>query len=853
MLWQSLFSQSKHLSSQFRAAACVAVAVLVFAVCFGKTSGQSQGSRITGRVAAVTDGRREALAGVPLTLSGELLRGQTREAVSDETGNYEFTDLIAGDYILTIELQGFEKYSQKVSVQIAAAVPLNIFLKPIGVSESVTVTADPDAVRRTESSLPSEITTPTLRNAPLVNERFQDALPLIPGVVRAPDGTLAIKGTRASQSGLLVSSLNVTDPVTGNSAINLPLEAVESIQVYANPYSAEFGRFTGAVTSVETRAGTNKFQYLITNVIVRPRLRGGKIYGVGAATPRVAVGGPIIKDKLFFFQTFEYRFIRTGVPSLPAAERDTKFESFDSFTRLDYNINGRNRLAASFSIFPQKLDFFSLNTFNPRETTPNLHQRGFFFALNEQAVFNSGALLQSNFSVKQFDADIFGNSGEPYRIAPERNFGGFFNRQGRKSRRYELLEIYNLPTQQLRGQHALRLGLNFSHTRFQGTDVSAPVRIMRTDGTTSELVSFVGDGRLARSSNELALFAQDKWSVNNRLTLDLGVRFDRDSIGGNNTIAPRVGFVVLPFADARTILRGGIGLFYDKIPLGVGAFERQQNYVVTNFGTDGATPLGAPRVFRNVVEGSRFLNPRSVAGNLQVDRELTNRILLRVGYAERRTSRDFILEPTLGANGDSRLLLSNKGRSRYRELEVTTQFQMQERRNLNLSYVRSSASGDLNDFDSYFGNRRNPILRRNEFAPLPFDAPHRLLFSGDIGLPYDLTLYPVVDWRSGFPFSSVDENQNFVGERNRGGRFPQFFSLDLQVSKGLQIPVPAMRVVPAAYRGKKIGVRIGFKIFNLTNNFNPRDVQNNIASPNFGTFYNSVGRTFRAKFEFVNF
>ncbi|MBA2339654.1 MAG: TonB-dependent receptor, partial [Pyrinomonadaceae bacterium] len=437
--------------------------------------------------------------------------------------------------------------------------------------------------------------------------------------------------------------------------------------------------------------------------------------------------------------------------------------------------------------------------------------------------------------------------------APERNFGGFFNRQHRESRRYELLEIYNLPAQQFRGQHTLRLGVNFSRTAFQGTDTSDPVRILRRDATTSQLIAFSADGRLDRNSNELALFAQDKWNVNNRLTLDLGVRFDRDSIGSNNNIAPRAGFVVLPFANARTIVRGGIGLFYDKIPLGVGAFEQRQNLVVTDFQPDGATPLGAPRLFRNAVENGRFRNPRSIAGNIQIDRELTKRILLRLGYSERRTIRDFIVEQILTANNENLLLLSNKGRSRYREFEITTQFQLQERRNLNLSYVRSRASGDLNDFDSYFGNARNPVIRPNEFSLLPFDAPHRLLFTGDIGLPYDLTLYPVVDWRSGFPYSIIDENRNFVGGRNRGGRFPQFFSLDLQVSKGLQIPVPSFKVVPAAYRGKKVGVRIGFKIFNLTNNFNPRDVQNNLASPNFGTFYNSPGRTFRAKFEFVNF
>ncbi len=101
--------------------------------------------------------------------------------------------------------------------------------------------------------------------------------------------------------------------------------------------------------------------------------------------------------------------------------------------------------------------------------------------------------------------------------------------------------------------------------------------------------------------------------------------------------------------------------------------------------------------------------------------------------------------------------------------------------------------------------------------------------------------------------SLLDETQNYVSERNRGGRFPRFFGLDLQVTKGVTIPVPRLSQIPARFRGKKYRGRIGVKMFNITGSWNPRDVQNNLASPDFGTFYNSVGRSFRAKFEFVKF
>ena len=186
------------------------------------------------------------------------------------------------------------------------------------------------------------------------------------------------------------------------------------------------------------------------------------------------------------------------MPSLEALEehqRDIKRESFDSFTRLDYVVNQNNRLTGSFSIFPQKFDYFNLNTFNPSDTTANFHQRGWFVALNEQATFESGALLQSSFSVKQFDGDIFGNSGAPYEITPDRNFGGWFNRQHRESRRYELLKTFNFaPWQTARGSHAFKSGREYQSHFFHGTDRSNPVSILRANGTRYQLIDFAGAG-----------------------------------------------------------------------------------------------------------------------------------------------------------------------------------------------------------------------------------------------------------------------------------------------------------------------------------------------------------------------
>ncbi|HEU4930458.1 MAG TPA: carboxypeptidase regulatory-like domain-containing protein [Pyrinomonadaceae bacterium] len=803
----------------------------------------SQGGRIRGKVVADIPDQRKALPGVIVTLSSDRPGDKKLQSVSDLEGQYDFPGLVAGEYIVTVEFSGFKKYEKKLSVQIEATVEQDLLLQPLPLTESVTVTDDRTDASKTESTTPSVITNQALRDAPLIDQKFQDALPLLPGVVRGPDGTLNIKGTRPTQSGILVSSLNVTDPVTGAPAIELPLEAVDTVQVHSNPYSSEFGKFTGAVTTIETRSGSNDLRYLFTGTLPRPRWRDGKIFGIGAATPRIAIGGPIKKDKLFFFQSVEYRFVRTNVPSLEEldeSQRDIKRESFDSFSRIDYIVNNNNRLTGSFSIFPQKIDYFNLNTFNPADTTANFHQRGWFLALNEQATFKSGALLQSSFSVKQFDGDIFGNSEAFYLITPDRNFGGWFNRQHRESRRYELLEVFNFAPLKARGTHTFKAGVNFSRTSFHGTDTSEAVTIRQgSNFFPRQIIEFVGNGVLERDQDEFSTFVQDKWLVNSHLVFDLGLRYDRDSIGKNNNLAPRLGFVVTPTDSDRTVVRGGVGIFYDKIPLNVGSFEQYQSLRINTFVFSPVTDfeLIERRLLQNTAPAD-LENPYSLAWNIQLDHQLNQRLLLRFGYEDRNTRREFVLEPTLNA-----LLLQNNGRSRYRELQAVARFRFQEGRNIFLSYVRSEARGNLNDFNTYFGNLKQAVIRPDEYGKQPFDVPNRLLFWGDFAVPFDMVVTPVVDWHSGFPFSIVDEKQNFVGPRNEGGRFPQLLTLDLLVMKALKI----------RFRGKEYKGRAGFTVFNITNHWNPRDVQNNLGSGQFGTFFNSPDRSIRLKFEFVKY
>lgn len=762
-----------------------------------------------------------------------------REDVTDATGHVSLAGLAAGEYTALVEMTGFRTTRKKVTLaggETDTVFPVILPLEEITAAITVNAETAKDDVKRPE--LPETLKQQVLKSAPLANEKFQDALPLIPGVVRGPDGLLSLNGARPSQSGLLVQSVNVTDPVTGQYAMELPLEAIERVQVYSNPYAAEFGKFTGAVTTIETHQGSNKPKFLFTNFFPRLRVRDGTVRGFESFTPRLALSGPIVKDRLWISQHFEYRFILTEVPSLPELHNETQLETFDSFTRLDWAPTATHRLSSIFSVYPQNLKWVNLDTFHPQEVTPNFRQRGFFLALSDNWIVGGSSLLETHFSVKQYDAHIYPNVEAPMAITPEGWEGGYYNNQDRYSRRYELSQTYTFTQKRWKGLHDLKAGYVVSRLKYDGNDLRRPVQILRENGTRSQLLEYLGSTGLEQKAWELTTFLQDKWQIGAPVTLSLGVRLDWDSIAHRVNVAPRFGVSFLPVpSSTKTVIRAGCGIFYDKIPLSTAVFPQYQQTRVTDFGADGHTVVGGPLTFANVIQGGRVKNPYALQWNVEVDREILPGLMARVGYQWRRTHDDLVLDPVI--DPVPQLVLANAGDQNYREWLFSVKYQLGERFDASVSYVHSSAKGNLNSYELFLGNYRYPVVRPDEYGPLPHDTPDRLLISGSISLPWGIIAYPVLDLHKGFPYSNVNEDQDFVGPRNEAGRFPRFLSLDVQIVKKVKIK----------FLKQKWNCRIGVKVFNITNHWNPRDVQNNLDSPAYGTFYNSIGRIFRGKFE----
>jgi hypothetical protein len=357
----------------------------------------------------------------------------------------------------------------------------------------------------------------------------------------------------------------------------------------------------------------------------------------------------------------------------------------------------------------------------------------------------------------------------------------------------------------------------------------------------AERIDFLGGGSLKARDTEVAEFVQDHWMLNNRLAVDLGSRLSSQSIGRSAAFAPRAGIVYSPGEDRKTIIRAGAGLFYDRVPLLAADFVDNPTRVVTFYDGSGS-PTGSPITFQNayarsvsglgLVRTGRNLDTsaRNFTWNFEVDREIWRSTVLRVSYLYSQTHDLYLVTPVAGTSGGASLLgLTNTGGSHYHELEATLHYRASERSELNVSYIRSRARGNLNTLADIFVPFEQPVIRPDVTSNVASDIPNRVVSWGAFSLPWNLTLSPVVDLHSGLPYSKVDTFQDYVGAPN-SQRFPAFFSLDLKVYREFKINMPFIG------RMKNQNFRFGLYTINLTNHSNPLDVYNNVASPFFGHF-----------------
>jgi hypothetical protein len=805
----------------------------------------------------VLNEKNETIAGAVCTLNGPILPAQGVTVTTGERGGFSFQGLLPGTYQLTCAAVAYQAVVlSSVEVTETQAPFVQVVLPAeIVVREKVEVRDKaPTVAQESTTAPPVRLSGPQLQTLPLTQQKFKAALPLVPGVVRTPDGKTNIKGQVETQGMLLVDSAETVDPVTGSFSIEVPLDAIESLDVYKTAYLAEYGRFSGGLTSIQTKPPSSKWHFELNDFVPTVRIRQGHIVGIADDEPRLNFTGPLLPDRLNFSESFVYSLVKQPVRGLAWPHNETKTQGYNSFTNFQYTVSTQHLLTANVNLFPLRRQFADINSLVPQSASTDYGQRGYSVGLTDRYLFSSGGVLTTLARITRFSSYAHGQGPEEMVIQPDGRGGNFFNAWSRRSNQEEFLQNFQFPSRRWLGRHTVKVGGDFVHRSYHGSSLSHPVQLLRPDGTLAARLEFSGPASLAAEDTETAAFVQDHWMFKENLAVDVGLRFSGQTIGERALFAPRMGMVYSPGRGGKTIFRAGGGIFNDRVPLLAGDFTNNPTRSVQFFDAAGL-PQGTPLVFQNayvkVDEKGRHIippgrdlgsTPYNLTWNLEVNRELLPHVVVRFSYLTSRTFDEFVMDPLALPGSAPILLLTNTGGSRYHEFESTLRVRASARADLNFSYVRSLARGVLNTLTHVYVPFEQPVIRPNFYADLPSNIPHRVVAWGRFKLPREVTLSPLLDVHSGFPYSAVDVLQGYVGAAN-SRRFPTFLSLDLRMTKDFRVPITSWL--------KKHKFRIDFTVFNLTNHANPRDVYANVASPHFGSFLGFQHRVYDLSLDIV--
>ncbi len=780
----------------------------------------------------ITDPDGLPLPGVVITLDVPASHATTaRSVVTDASGTYSIT-AAPGRYQLKAELAGFETASRSVDLSTTDAT-LDITLRLATREEEVTVKGDQPApvVGEPHPEAPMTVTREVVDSGMLPNSQYDDVLPLLPNVVRGPDGLISVGGARAQQGALFVNGLNETDPVSGQPGVILPLEAVDSLDVFAGGYSAELGHATGGVTAAHTRPGADHFRSSANSFFPRFRFMDGRIEGVDFWEPNSGISGPIVKERLFFEQAVSYRFDRNSFETL-AGDQDQKFKELATWTQFNVKVSGRQDVFLTFCFNPQSTDHANLTAFTPPQTVPALNRDAFTAALGDRITIGGSTTLELSANVIRTGLTLTPSGSDPYAVGHDLTYGSYFDRQNLQGARAEAEAVYSRAAG---SSHLVKVGTSLARAQLTGDDLASPVTLLRSDGTIAQAIQFVNGSRLLSAAYETGVFVQDTWTPSPAVTIDGGVRYDVTS-GTGQTVSPRVGWTVKLPGNKSTI-GGSVGLFGDKVPLEARVFPALQDRIVQSYDESGA-PLGPARLLVNTFDGP-LKTPIAARWDVEFDRHLSSSWLARIRYQERHGRDELVVTPIFLSDSSGLLALESTGVSRSRSVETTVAYRGPQGGNeVYVSYVRAEARGNLNSFDAIEGTFEQPFVQPDEIGPLPADVPNRVLAWGLLHLPREITLAPFVEVRNGFPYSAIAEDWTYVGPRN-SYRLPWFGSLDLYVNKVFSLGDH----LPAA--------RIGLKIYSLVSVHTERDVQTDIMRADFGTIYNPFSRFYGGVFELL--
>jgi outer membrane receptor protein involved in Fe transport len=671
----------------------VVVAVVLFAavVFLGSTRLHGQATATGSIQGTITDQSQAVIAGAQVVATFKAT-GTVRNATTSDTGAFRFDFVPAGTYEVKVTRAGFASVVQTVEVLVGQSGTVNLTLSPGTATQVIEVAGEAPVVDLTKTSVSQDITPREVEDLPLAGRDAANLAYLAPGVKAADSydptknryAILSVNGSDGRNINTTINGIDNKDNTVGGAVMQLPLEAVQEFQIATQRFSAENGRSQGAAINMITKSGTNSYHGSVFGYFREAAFQTAQkvANGDGTSTDQSpdysrqffggSIGGPFVKDKLFGFFAIErqresqslseattaYNELvlaqQNGLAAEPALSIPRPFHEWRYNGRLDYAFNNRNTAYISYSsqandsLNDQAGDTGDLTEGN--FTTNHLQIAN--FTLNSQ--LSNSLVNQFTFGYQYWNNLIASKISAPLVTFPDASFGTNTNvPQQSFQRKWQFKDDISKTI----GKHTVRAGVDYIYNPVEGgffefnstleadfivdpsailADPTTYPQGFATPGLVGGMSFSNGDPYFLVATKQLGFYGQDDWKVTPRLTLNLGLRWDRDfnalgesditksrsyesllAIAPTNPIAayntrhlphddtkdfsPRIGFAYDLTGAGRHVLRGGFGLYFGNSFQNVPLFMEQ---------------LANPTIFQTVLSLTAPTDPLPCGGTL---------------------------------------------------------------------------------------------------------------------------------------------------------------------------------------------------------------------------------------------
>jgi outer membrane receptor protein involved in Fe transport len=612
---------------------------LLFAAAAGAQ--ESGGATING---TVTDASGGVVPDAKVTATQTATHTE-RTTRSSSAGLYSFAALPAGSYDVTVEATGFKQAKfAAVEVAVGTVMTLDAHLAVGTAQEIVDVTADAPIVETTRSQTSTVVNEKAVSDLPINGRNFLDFAVLTPGVVRdaTRGGDLSFGGQRGTANSLTVDGSDANNVFfgqstgragTGRSPYSFSQDAVQEFQVSANGYAAEVGRAGGGVINVITKSGTNNWHGTAFEYFRDKALNANSWENNRANLPKRNyhfnqfggnLGGPIAKNKVFFFFDYDGQRNKEPITVIPGAAAPSDalsqqaFQSLQKFFvayprslnndvylgKVDWTLTAAQRLTVRYNANR----FTGVNYENSGSTSAAGHTGNSSvttdnFSGTHTWVLSTNAVLDSRVTYTRDNEPGEANSSDPEAVIKQGGLTVITIGRNNFSPRYTNARTIQWADSlsYVRGRHTFKVGVdmdfqhidNFFPGNFSGSYTFNSLADFASNKPFSFTQAFAGtgtDGPLSTPNvSEYAFYAQDSWRASNRLTLNYGIRYDLFDLANpkvknpdpglaaagldtslipldKNNFAGRFGFAYRLSDSGNTVLRGGAGNYYGRTP-----------------------------------------------------------------------------------------------------------------------------------------------------------------------------------------------------------------------------------------------------------------------------------------------